>query len=500
MKEESTGKFYTGGAGTLEILIAFAVLVSAISAVILVGVGNQVVAVDSQTNAEALYKAHTLLEETRAMSRQNFSLVSATTNTEIVGGLSYTKTLTVTDTTPCKKLASSTISWNNNTDRPQKIELGTYLTDIPGALALGGDCATTPPESDWTNPERFADDTFNPGKPTALDALNKFAYLGVNKPPYFIIASTTYAVLNQSGNLILTSENGFDLLDEPNALDVVHYGATDKTYVFVAMNTATNQLRVVNVTDVKNPSVVATSSLDSTLIPAGQRVSGSNPQAKVIYYYNDKIYLGFDRTSGPEFHVYDVTDPESPVWEGSREMNHNVKDIIVRGDYAYLAMTASDSNDKELAILNISDPSDILPHFVSGAPEEWGYNAEGLQDGLSLFLVGSKLYLGREQGSVTEADFLVLDVSSTTSAIPELGTETIGADILEIQIADKFGFLGTSKTNQEFQIWNVSNPSSISLIQTYNFGNNIRQGFDYEPDFIYATGLSTPNFQILYSP
>ncbi len=500
MKVRLLGKSGTKGASTLELLIAFAVLISTISASILVSVGNQIVAVDSQTSAEALYEVHAQLEDSRAAARQDFSLVVGTTSTKMFGGLSYEKTLGVTDLSRCKKLATSRITWNKETSRPQTIELETYFTDVVGARALGGDCTSGSPESDWTNPQRFADDTFNPGKPTALDVLNKFAYLSVNKPPYFIIASTTYATLGQSGNLFLTSENGFDLLGVANALDVVHYRATNKTYAFVAMNSAIDQLKVIDVTDAKNPFLAATRSLDSTLIPLAKRVSGSSPQAKIIYYYDHKIYLGFSRTSGPEFHIYDVTDPLNPVWLGAREMNHNVNDIKVRGEYAFLAMTTSDSNDMELAILNISDSSDVMPLFVNGAPEQWGYNAAGLQDGLSMYLVGNKLYLGREQGSVTEPDLLILDVASTTSAIPLLGTDTLGADIFEIQIADKFGFFGTSKTNQEFQIWNISSSSNISLIKSYNFGNNIRQGFDYEPDFIYATGQSTPNFQMLYSP
>jgi hypothetical protein len=229
-------------------------------------------------------------------------------------------------------------------------------------------------------------------------------------------------------------------------------------------------------------------------------VSGSNPQAQVVYYYDHKLYLGFDRTAGPEFHVFDVTNPASPTWLGSREMNHNVNNIIVRGDYAYLAMTTSDANDKELAIVDVSDPTDILPHFVSGDPEEWGYNASGIEDGLSLALIGNKLYLGREAGTAAEHDFFILDVSLPTSTLPVLGSMALRSDIIQIRIADRFAFLGTSKTNEEFQIWNIVNPANLSLVKAYNFGNNVKQGFDYEPDFIYATGQSTPNFQILYSP
>lgn len=491
---------YHKGASTLELLIAFAVLISAISAAIMVSVGNQSIAIDTQTNAEALYRGKSLLENSRAIAKQDFGLVISNTSVDVVGGLAYKKTLSVSEISQCKKLATSTITWNESTARPQKIELSTYLTDIPVAFALGGDCASTPPTSSWSNPQRFANDTFNPGKPTAIDVLKQIAYLGLNVSPYFYIASTSGATLGQSGGLFVAFANSFDLLSLPNAIDAAYDPVTSKTHVFAAMNSATNQLRVIDVTDIYNPKVVATSSLDSTLIPIGERVSGSNPQGQIIYYYDHKIYIGLNRTAGSEFHVYDVATPSDPVWLGSREMNHNVKDIVVRGNYVYLAMTTSDSNDKELAVLDVSDPADILPHFVNGSPEPWGYNATGTEGGLSVYLLGNTLYLGRTQGSGSEADLMILNVSSPTTSITQLGSKTIGADINEIRVAGQFAFLGTSKTNKEFQIWNVTNPSAVTLIKEYNFGNNVRQGFDYEPDFIYATGLSTPNFQILYSP
>lgn len=54
MKEELIGNKQRGMA-TLEILIAFAVLILCMGAVILVMFGNQSVSVDSQLNNEAIY-------------------------------------------------------------------------------------------------------------------------------------------------------------------------------------------------------------------------------------------------------------------------------------------------------------------------------------------------------------------------------------------------------------------------------------------------------------
>src|SRR5689334_15234390 len=110
MKVESTGKKYKSGFATLEILIAFAVVLLCIGAVILIVFGNQSVAIDSETNSEGIYKAQTILEQARALSRQDFlSLVSTTTIS--TSTIPYIESLTVSDLTQCKKEAVSTVTW-----------------------------------------------------------------------------------------------------------------------------------------------------------------------------------------------------------------------------------------------------------------------------------------------------------------------------------------------------------------------------------------------------
>ena len=97
MKAQLTGKDIRGLA-TLEILIAFAVLILCISAVIMVAFDNQSLAVDLQTNNEAVSKAQAILEKARADSREDFNLVNSFTTTNISGPLSYTESLKVTQT------------------------------------------------------------------------------------------------------------------------------------------------------------------------------------------------------------------------------------------------------------------------------------------------------------------------------------------------------------------------------------------------------------------
>ena len=175
------------GFSTLEILIAFAILTLSLTAVISVFFGNQSVSLDTQTNTEALAKATTALEKERALAQSSYLSATSTSETEVSGTLTFTKTLSVADLTPCKKIATSTITWDTTTLRPQKIELTTFFTDIAGTLALGGDCFIGGPSSAWDNPQRFASDTFNPAKPLALDVLKRVAYIATDKSPFLKI-------------------------------------------------------------------------------------------------------------------------------------------------------------------------------------------------------------------------------------------------------------------------------------------------------------------------
>jgi type II secretory pathway pseudopilin PulG len=83
------------GGSTLELLVAFAILVTALSATVLVAFSNQSVTVDLQTNTEAIYKAQALLEEARAAVRQDFGLLNPKTMTDPSGPLTYTQKLEV---------------------------------------------------------------------------------------------------------------------------------------------------------------------------------------------------------------------------------------------------------------------------------------------------------------------------------------------------------------------------------------------------------------------
>ncbi len=493
MKDVYPGSTYVRGRSLIEIVIAFGVLLLVLSATVMVAFGNQSITVDTETSSEALYRAHAMLEKARADSRTDYISLSSSTSTESIGSMSYGKLLTVTDLTQCKKQATSSVLWNTGTLRPQHIDLSTRFVDVAGVLALGGDCATEPPSSNWDNPQRFASDTFNPGKPMALDVFRRLVYLGIDKSPFLYVTDTRSAVQGQTSGMIVPYTNGFDLGVPPNDLDVIHVPSTGKIILYAGMHANTNQVRVIDVTDMAQPVVVATRTL-ATVVSAG-----SYPQAREVYVYKDRLYVSTWETAGREFHVFDISSSTAPTEIGTgRELGITVEDFVVRDQYVAgvlrrLAFMATDKNDGELMVYDVTDPlaATELPALRQNLP--------GNQDGMSVFVSGARLYFGRAS-TPSGPELYVYDVTRPDVGLTLLGSRDIGTGVLAIRVEGRFGFIVTPATNREFQVWNVSDPGNIMLIERYNFGNLVSNGLDYEPDFIYTTGDATPNFQILYSP
>lgn len=486
------------GFSTLELLIACAVLTLSLTALISVFFGNQSVLSDTLVSTEALSEARASLEQTRALAFNDF-LSATTTNQKSAGPLVFTLNTTVSDLTPCKKSVMSEVGWDSETLRPQNISLVTLLTDVIGALKMGGDCFTDGPQSQWGTPKRFASDTTPLSKALTLDVLDRRAYIAIDKAPFLKIAETKNASVGQTGGLFLSYTNSFDVGAQANALDAIRWKnpstGTEAIYVFAAMDTVTNQLKVIDVTVPTAPVVVATLSLSSC-------VKGSYPQGWYLRAYGNSLYLVTRYTQGPELHIFDITTPTSPsefpigssackgFALGDTVEQILARDQMVNGVEKRLLYLATDENDREVRVLDVTNPLSIA--------EQVDVDLPGNTDGASLYLLGNTLYFGRLSGA--GSDLFMFDVRVPIAPLPLLGSKDMGTDVLGIIVAGTKAFIATGKTNQEFQVWDVTVPSSLKIISSFSFSNLVGSGIDYEHDGIYAAGQSTPLFQMIYSP
>lgn len=490
----SLGRYKTRGFTTLEMLIALALGAVVISAATLVSYGGQSLTVDSQANSEALQKNQEILEAAIAQAKYGYDSVVGTTGT-YVNGIIYNTTLSVPQDfiTECKKNIVSKVSWIGTYGRSLWVSATSTVTNVPLMLALGGSCDTNPPMGGWNPPATWASGNFNPGKPTALDVLEKKIYMAGDKAPYLYIADISTWSQGQTNGQFVDFENGFDDGVIINDLKVAK-ADNGRVYAYVARGkntTTTNQFEIIDVTDIYNPVSIGKYSL------AG--VGGSYPQGFRVYYYRQKAYVITHYTAGPELHIFNVATPWnlSSVYEiSATNLGYTVEDFVVvrqnfLGTTKDIAYMATDGDSNELMVMDVtSGPATVISTPAGNLP--------GIQNGASVHYINGLLYFGRDSAP-SGSDLYIFDVRDPQN-ISITGQQDIGTGVIGIEVSGRFAFLGTVKTSKEFQVWS-SNQTSPNLISTFNFPNVISgHGVKYEDNFIYVASSGNDALRILYSP
>lgn len=475
------------GFGVIEVLVSLMVITSAVTAVILVVFSNQSLKLDNEVNNVTLYRAGEIIGKSQVLGVADFNSVMASSSTNDI----FTESLSVSDISPCRKDIASSVDWSVQANRPQNISLTTSLVSQEEAEALGYDCEITPPADDWQIecPPQYGYD-LNPAGLAAsgIDLVKR----GFSK--YIIMSSNKGSVEKNDFWIIdVTDKTAIYLVSSihtgPNLNDVDAFG----NYAFVANNDSTDQLVVIDISDLSNPAAIAYASL------VGVNPAGSFPEGREIFYYNNRVYVGTRETAGPEFHIFDVSDPANPVHLGSRELNHTIRQIIVRGNYAYLATSG---NQNELVILDVSDPTSVQPVFPGvGNPEPWRYNAPGNQDGRSLYLLGNKIYLGRQRGTGANHDFLILNIANPAS-VTLLGSTILNLNpntaVEGIIVSGNLAFTATSDQNAGFKILDITNPLNIVEIDSCNYFEKAVD-VDFDGQYNYIANESNNALRIINS-
>lgn len=482
------------GTSILEVLIAVAVLTLGIAASTMLAFANQSITLDSEISGEALNKVNDVLENARADSLANFNSV---VSTALIVDSIYSKKFDVSDLTPCRKEVMSSITWSTEVARPQKIELKTDFTDIPGALALGGDCDTDPPVGGWTALHSLSSADFIPAgaKATDIDVLNKIVFISASDPSpakddLFVFDATALgSPPQQKGNIDTgPSINSMDAIPKSDGF----------YYIFAANHDTTNQFQVIKVPQdlATAPQLIAQQSL------AGVNPLGSYPQGWRIYYLKDRVYIVARETQGPEFHIFNVTDPFAPNEIASFALNRTTNALVVReqtvnGQKRRVAFLAMADNDDDLIMLDVTDPVDANTFRLASL------DLSGNNDGKSIYLVGNTLYVGKASSGIAPELFLInidnLDFTAPHGGMQLKVEKEMGVAVNDIRVSGRYGFLATSESNKEFQIWNtfnVSTASDIYNIAKFNYSQKIT-AIEYEDGFIYTANESNDALRII---
>ena len=453
------------GQGTLEILIALAILTLAMSAIVVVSFGNQSISADTENANHALYLAGENLETAKADSKNAFSGVVSNTS---MSGI-YTKDLIVEDIDSIRKKVTSRVTWSTDPLRNQKVELVTIVSDPASIFTTGGDpgCGGGI-AGDWLNPTVTGSLDLGAGiSASGLDVLNKIVYMSGNassiaKSDFFIVDATNPNNLNVLSELEVGSKgiNGLDVAGE---------------YVYAANDNVLGQLLVIDISNNILPTLTS-----SFLLPD---VSGTDAVGNSIFYYDSKVYIGTKNTAGPEFHIVDVSNPLAPESLGSREIGGDVNAIVVSDDTAYIA-TSVDGG--EIKILNVLNPTNIM--------QIGSHDLEDNDDAKSLYLFDNTLLTGKLGG---EEELAFLNVLNPASVVEE-GTTDISANVNGIVARSDLSIIATSDTTDDFQVWNTGDPSNMTLRKSINLPN-IGIGIDCEDDIVYFGLRSNDSLRVITS-
>lgn len=468
-------------------MIAFALMSLVFGGAVLAHFGSAYWAIAAQTSNEGLYKAKTMLEEMRAVVKKDFRLASSSPFSRVSdascdgGGLCYFAAADISDLSPCSKYAEAKVTWQVQSYPTSTVSLFTNLTDTKEALNLGGDCPTTLPAGDWHAALQTSSASGGGAAPTGIDVLGSVSYITSSAAPYFSIAA---------GGSFISFGNAFSPMDGLNAIDVARDTQSGRIYAYAAVASTSVQLEVVDVTDPQNPSSVAKLRFN------GVDQAGSFPQGWRVAYYGARVYVTARETTGPEFHVVDVSNPALPVELGSRELNTSVYGMVVRDmlqgtTLKRLAFLVTSSDSKEIIVLDVTNPSFITEFAAVDVP--------GTADGRSIFLSGNTLYAGKVSNSGPE--LYTLDVSDFSGALSVAGGtgREIGGTPESIRVSGSLVYVANTKNNAQLQVWEVEGGVLSSSAMSSSAVSGFAGGADLEGDALYVTSSANPRLRIIES-
>lgn len=487
------------GFSTIEVIIALAILTSAIAAVTLVAFGSQSLLGQSQADTGAIVRARASLERLQNDAQRDFRLVTnGSTSIDAIYRVSVAVTDVASDPFTTKR-ARATAIWSDEAGNGHSLALTGLVTDYKDPSTLD----TCDPElvGAWQSPRSRSyalaqgdllpvsppsGHTFSATNPiAALDAYRGTLYVGVSKTAsagndslFMFDISDPNAKPRYLGSVDTNSA----VIEGPSSVVAVGHeliAANSHVSNFKTCKPSANcsQLQMFDVTDPASAIVQSNFLIPTSSLPNVTGTSSSQALGNTLYYKDGYAYLGLTKTAtGPEFDSIDVHDPHAPRWIGGFPVGGSINAIYVRGGFAYLA---TDDKSRELIVLDIHDPANPK---LAAAFDPTG--TSGYEVGKSLYMRGDELLFGMSaaSGSPELYAFSVADPSDPLKT----GHYVDGSTMLAIYGRDATLF-ALASTYQQLQFLDISDlsaihPSSIAPLPLPGTGSAL----DCEGNYLYA--------------
>lgn len=470
MKERLVGNT---GFSVVELMIAFTIITVVLAGAVTASAASQYWRVTTDVGSDALYRTKAKLEQLRADAARDFHAASSSSlyGECETSGFCFFSNIQVNDVSFCVKSARAMYAWQIGVYPTSTIALSTTLVNTQEATALGGDCLADVPKGNWESIHTFSNTPLT-GVPGDIDVLDGVAYTTSNQPPYLRVA-------------VPDAMPCVTCVGPYAAIDAARHMRTDRVYVYAAVATSSKQLQVIDVTG-HVPVMVA----GQTLVGA----TGSYPQGSRVKAYGDRLYITTRETAGPEFFIFDISDPTTPVQLASFNAVRTITDMAVREQrvgnrirrFVFLSAKAG---LKEVAVLEVTGDTIREIGFV---------DLPGSADAQSITLLGNKLFVGRDAHNGPEV--YVFDISYLIDNLSEhvIGTAEVGANISRMRASGLYLFLNTNKIGSEVQVWRTDT-DTLSHVTDFSLSHLAEQGIDIDEKYIYALQTHDPSLYLLQS-
>jgi prepilin-type N-terminal cleavage/methylation domain-containing protein len=337
--------------------------------------------------------------------------------TSDVSGI-YTRQIVVAAAGTNRESITSTVTWPQAGGTTGSVALTTRLTNWPAAI------------KSWSNAiVAGAQDVTGTNNAVKTDTVGNFAYT--------VLSATTnnFVITNISNAAAPVNVSTTTLAGTPTNIFV------SGNYAYITNTSDTAELQVVDISVPATPVLKASVNMTGTGDGLGVYVSGT-------FAY---VVRAADATaSANELTIVNITNPLVPVVSGGYNNDIAMNEVYVSGTFAYIATS---STTQEMLVVNVTTPA--TPTLTAT------YNPATALAALTITGFGNTVLLGMS----TTLDA----INVTTPAAPaRLGTFTAVGTIndVDVDITNKFAFLGTVSTTGEFQVVNITAPAAITLAKT----------------------------------
>lgn len=456
----------------VEIIISIAVLAFVIIAVAgtIVGATSGPALTAQQTKAyELLDEGFTAVKSIRDEDFANLLAgthgLSASSNQWQLAGTSdstdgFIRTLDIVNIDANTKEVTITISWTPEIGSPDVISSSQIITNYRRTVAI----TPPPPDTpvDWSTPQVVGQGDINSGsdgRDVRLDG--DYAYTITTN------SNNDFTVFDISD---ITNPTAISTLNVANSATRMDY-ANGTVYITASDNSA--EVTIVDASNPNNPSELATINL-----PRNSNANGILIDGSTLYVTRTRA----TNSGADELTVVDVSNPSSPNVIGGADINENIYDITLFGNYAYLT---SDDDNSEVYIVDVSTPSN--PSVVGNI------DLSGNNDAHAVGVTDSYLFVSRRDGSVH-----ILDLTNPLSP-QELAVYAAAGRVERIMFDETYTFAffpNSTNYNMDFEVVDISTITAPIQIDHLN-NDGVQYSMDYDASRNLIALITNADYELL---